>query len=378
MRHRVKVQRKSFGRSDNHKKSLLRNLVFDLIQYGRITTTLAKAKELRRHAEKLITLAKKGGLHERRLLLARYPNKKLIADVFNRLAPQFVDRKGGYTRIIKSGCRMGDNANMALIEWVEPGLILSKEDRIKLMQKEVVKLKPAKKAKPPVQPESKGKALPPDQTPEDKTPVKAQVITKPSLWSRLKSFLTPKTKGLLIAFILIVLLATIAFVARNCVGYKDQAVTQDQNILSQLEEVGASNFSLPSVIADDDRLVSLSDLRGTITIVNFWATWCSPCIEEIDSMLKLVDKFQGQVKILAISMDENKSDIIHFMKAFEMDSSDFIILHGNKQIAESWGTWRLPESYILNREHKLIKKVASTENWATPAVFHYFDQLISS
>ncbi len=117
MRHRARVS--TFGRKTGPRKALIRGLVTSLVEHGRIKTTLAKAKELRRHAEKAVTLGKKQSLHAQRLLLSRYPNEKTVATIIKDLAPRFKDREGGYTRILKLGGRPGDNAEMAFIEWVD-------------------------------------------------------------------------------------------------------------------------------------------------------------------------------------------------------------------------------------------------------------------
>lgn len=90
----------------------------ELIRHERITTTLAKAKETRVVAEKLITHGKKGTLHHRRLALAQVPNTKVVKKVFDDVAPRYIERAGGYTRIIKLGPRQGDAASMAMIELV--------------------------------------------------------------------------------------------------------------------------------------------------------------------------------------------------------------------------------------------------------------------
>jgi large subunit ribosomal protein L17 len=92
--------------------------VAELIRHERITTTLAKAKETRVVAEKLITHGKKGTLHHRRLALAQVPNTKVVKKVFDDVAPRYIERAGGYTRIIKLGPRQGDAASMAMIELV--------------------------------------------------------------------------------------------------------------------------------------------------------------------------------------------------------------------------------------------------------------------
>jgi large subunit ribosomal protein L17 len=117
MRHNARV--KHFGRKSGPRKALWRGLVNSLVEHGRIKTTLAKAKELRRHVEKAITVGKKQSLHARRLLLSRYPNEKVVSMIMADLAPRFQDREGGYTRILKLGQRPGDRAEMAYIQFVD-------------------------------------------------------------------------------------------------------------------------------------------------------------------------------------------------------------------------------------------------------------------
>ncbi|MBC8285684.1 MAG: 50S ribosomal protein L17 [Nitrospinae bacterium] len=117
MRH-LKAGRK-FGRTSAHRKALFRNLVGALIQRERISTTLAKAKELRGKVEKTITLGKKGTLHARRQAFKLAPQKETVQKVFGSLAERYANRPGGYTRIIKIGPRRGDNAPMAFIELVD-------------------------------------------------------------------------------------------------------------------------------------------------------------------------------------------------------------------------------------------------------------------
>ncbi|HWU42790.1 MAG TPA: 50S ribosomal protein L17, partial [Bdellovibrio sp.] len=101
------------------RKALLRGLVNSLVEHGRITTTVDRAKEVRRHVEKAITLGKKGDLATTRLLLSRYPNQEVVSTIVKDLAPRFKTRPGGYTRIIKIGRRPGDTAEMAFLEFVD-------------------------------------------------------------------------------------------------------------------------------------------------------------------------------------------------------------------------------------------------------------------
>jgi large subunit ribosomal protein L17 len=117
MRH-LKQGRK-LGRTTAHRKALLRNLATALLEHERIVTTEPKAKELRRVAEKLVTLGKRGNLHARRQALQVVQSNAMVQKLFNDIAPRFAERQGGYTRIMRLGYRPGDAAAMAVIELVD-------------------------------------------------------------------------------------------------------------------------------------------------------------------------------------------------------------------------------------------------------------------
>jgi len=110
---------KRFSRKTTAKTALIRGLVQSVVEHGRIRTTVEKAKETRRHVEKAVTLAKKGDLAARRLLLSRYPHKETVTRLMSDLSQRFGDRPGGYTRVIKLGVRPGDRAEMAFLEFVD-------------------------------------------------------------------------------------------------------------------------------------------------------------------------------------------------------------------------------------------------------------------
>ena len=116
MRHR-KAGRK-LNRSASHRSAMLRNIVTSLLEHERISTTVPKAKEVRRVAEKMITLGKRGDLHARRQAMAYIRSKDIVAKLFDKLSEQYADRQGGYIRIIRTGIRPGDAAPMAIIELV--------------------------------------------------------------------------------------------------------------------------------------------------------------------------------------------------------------------------------------------------------------------
>ncbi len=123
MRHQVSGYK--LGRNDAQRRALLRNLISQLFQHGRIETTEAKARAIRSDAEKLITLAKNGlraggnKTHARRLVAGRVNGEDIAKKLFDEIAPRFEDRPGGYTRLYKLGMRQGDGAEMAIIELVE-------------------------------------------------------------------------------------------------------------------------------------------------------------------------------------------------------------------------------------------------------------------
>ncbi|HUI07485.1 MAG TPA: 50S ribosomal protein L17 [Verrucomicrobiae bacterium] len=115
MRHRKRTAK--LGMKSQHRRSTLSNLVCSLITHSRITTTITKAKEARRYADKMVTLAKKGTLHHRRQALAFLRHKPAVAKLFAELGKQHSDRNGGYTRIVRIGQRLGDAAEVAILEW---------------------------------------------------------------------------------------------------------------------------------------------------------------------------------------------------------------------------------------------------------------------
>lgn len=107
----------TLGLKSQHRRALLANLVCSLIEHHRITTTVAKAKEARRHADKMITLAKKGTLHHRRQALAFLRQPAAVHKLFAELGQAHADRPGGYTRVVRVGARPGDAAELAILEW---------------------------------------------------------------------------------------------------------------------------------------------------------------------------------------------------------------------------------------------------------------------
>jgi large subunit ribosomal protein L17 len=136
MRHRV--GHRKLQRTSTHRAALFRNMAAALIKHEQITTTLAKAKELRPYVEKLVTLAKKGGLSNRRLAHARLLDDAQLVKLFDVIAPRYADRSGGYTRVVKAGIRMSDAAPIAIIEFVDRDVSAKGQDSGPVMDEDAL------------------------------------------------------------------------------------------------------------------------------------------------------------------------------------------------------------------------------------------------
>ena len=127
MRHKKKGRK--LGRKVGNRRALLMNLASQMITHKRIKTTDAKAKELRMFIEPLITLAKKNEVHSRRMVIRKLPDKNIVRILFEDIAPNYIDRPGGYTRIVKLGYRDNDRAPVSIIEFVDMVDVASSEEK---------------------------------------------------------------------------------------------------------------------------------------------------------------------------------------------------------------------------------------------------------
>ncbi|MGV0652353.1 50S ribosomal protein L17 [Mycolicibacterium thermoresistibile] len=154
------------GGSSSHQKAMLANLATALFEHGRIKTTEPKARALRPYAEKLITHAKKGTLHNRREVLKKLRDKDVVHTLFADIGPFYADRNGGYTRIIKVENRKGDNAPMAVIELVREKTVTSEADRARRAAAAQAKAEEAK----PEEAKPEEAKVPEEKVPEEKVP----------------------------------------------------------------------------------------------------------------------------------------------------------------------------------------------------------------
>lgn len=148
----------------------------------------------------------------------------------------------------------------------------------------------------------------------------------------------------------------------------------DYQLISKMEKEGVPDFTLERL---DGSKLTLSELKGKTVIVNFWASWCNPCVEEFPSMIKLVDHFKGDVVVVAVSTDEDRKDIETFLKAFGLPKPGFeVVWDKDKSIMAKYGINKIPESFLVGADMKLIRKVMGTENWYTQGAIDYFSDLV--
>jgi thiol-disulfide isomerase/thioredoxin len=147
--------------------------------------------------------------------------------------------------------------------------------------------------------------------------------------------------------------------------------------IKSMENEGLPNFT---AMTWDSRHLNLANLAGKVVIINFWASWCAPCIEELPSLIKLVEKYQGRIQLVAISGDSDKKDIEVFLKSFPGLASPNIDLVWDQdhKIMRIFGVERLPESFVARANLKLAKKIVGTINWYTPDSIEYMDGLLKS
>jgi cytochrome c biogenesis protein CcmG/thiol:disulfide interchange protein DsbE len=136
--------------------------------------------------------------------------------------------------------------------------------------------------------------------------------------------------------------------------------------ISEMATEGLQDFQAPAI---NNTTFKLSQLNHKVVIINFWASWCGPCVEEIPSLLKLVNETNGQVALVAISLDTDEKQMMDFLKNYDFSNPNiFMLKDPNYTLAENFGTFKLPESYMLNKDRKLIKKISGSIDWADPDI----------
>lgn len=150
--------------------------------------------------------------------------------------------------------------------------------------------------------------------------------------------------------------------------------------VSQIDRMEAEGVPIIKVKDFYGQDLDLESLKGKVVIINFWASWCAPCLEEVPSLISLVEALKGDLKLVAVSGDSNKEDIEAFLKAFPKVKSEniFIVWDEQGEIAKQYGIDRLPESFIAGPDLKLVKKIIGTINWHTPDSEEYIRGLLKN
>lgn len=167
----------------------------------------------------------------------------------------------------------------------------------------------------------------------------------------------------LVAFAVVVVVAAAGIWAY--VHFMNARITEAPTSIAsieQMEKEGVSNFRYKDLAGQS---YDLASLKGKVVILNFWASWCAPCIEEVPSLIKLIQEFKGEVVLIAVSGDNNKEDIDVFLKSFpELQGPHMsIVFDEDRSVMKRFDISRLPESLVLDTEHKLAKKLVGSIDW---------------
>lgn len=158
--------------------------------------------------------------------------------------------------------------------------------------------------------------------------------------------------------------------------------TRGTQLLNEMQTHGVPDFELPGLDGESVRLsdyiANTTEDKSRLVIVNFWASWCDPCIEEFPSFLRLIRHFDGRVILMAVSNDNREDELLAFLQAFEGPHEHLVVAWDkDRSVANQFGTEVLPESYIVGPQGKLIRKVAGVETWDSPMAIDFFEDLLS-
>jgi thiol-disulfide isomerase/thioredoxin len=175
------------------------------------------------------------------------------------------------------------------------------------------------------------------------------------------------------AVVAVVLFAVWLVISRPLAQH-DQAPERSL-ILNRMQETGLIPFTVNDIRGQP---LSLESFRGRIVIVNFWASWCEPCVEEFPSLKKLIERYKGEVVLIALSRDHNVDDLMSFVKAFEFERP-FIHVAWDKdgELVRKYGVMALPESFIAGKDLKVIRKISGVEDWFSEGAQKFFDELVA-
>ncbi len=178
-------------------------------------------------------------------------------------------------------------------------------------------------------------------------------------------------KATLITAVVAIILAALFWTwSKNTLPQGVEKVTR----MDEMETAGLPDFELPNM---DGKPVKLSNFKGQVVIVSFWASWCAPCLDEFPSMIELVEKLKGQVKLVAVLQDSSREEIDAFLKSFPKSKHpDITILWDEKHtVGQKYDAERLPESFVAGKDLKLVRKIVGSINWSTPDAIQFMEDL---
>lgn len=158
--------------------------------------------------------------------------------------------------------------------------------------------------------------------------------------------------------------------------WETQKVPDSYKVLDLLETQGMYAMDDIKFTTLDGDKVKLSDFKGKVLILSFWATWCEPCVEEFPSFVKLMDTFPDKIRLLAISQDQEEEEVLDFVRAFKGERDNLILtMDRKKTLSRAFGVDRLPEGFIFDAEGILQKKIIGIQDWASPGAIEFFKSL---
>ncbi|MBC87533.1 MAG: hypothetical protein CL677_10190 [Bdellovibrionaceae bacterium] len=147
-------------------------------------------------------------------------------------------------------------------------------------------------------------------------------------------------------------------------------VPDSAKVLDRMEVDGAIDFEIETI---DGKPFKLSDLKGKLILINFWASWCDPCVEEFPSMLKLLETMGDDLVLVTVSADYEMKELKKFLSIFDVKGDNFVaVWDKEKTISNQYHIVALPESFIIGKDFKLVRKVSGSEDWATPEAISFF------
>ncbi|UYL08929.1 TlpA family protein disulfide reductase [Bdellovibrio sp. SKB1291214] len=178
------------------------------------------------------------------------------------------------------------------------------------------------------------------------------------------------------ALALVIIVGALGYWAFN--HYMLSRVSESPSNLTSIEKMeteGVPNFTAKSL---DGQSFDLNQMKGKVVILNFWASWCGPCVEEVPSLIKLIKEYKGDIQLIAVSGDSNEQDIHVFLKSFpELKAENIKIVYDqDRSLMKMFDVSRLPESLVLNKEQKLVKKLVGSIDWHTKDSVEYMDTLL--